>query len=150
MSKDITSELLQELMQKMLSTSELMQELIIQEESGHILVYDFAFQRFNGTQRVNIPLQGRNGQPVQLLITPDGSMLLQLEHESDLGWLLTSYLLDAAGTRSMLSIARDHEPLPDKLRKLSQVGPVAARATHCHSRHSSLFCIGGCVAGYPR
>lgn len=85
------------------------------------MVYDFAFHRLNGALHVKIPLHLGQGQPVQLLVTPDGSMLVYLEHEAERGWLLTSYLLDAAGTRSMLSVVRDHVPLPDKLRTLSEV-----------------------------
>eukprot|EP00884_Botryococcus_braunii_P007508 jgi/Botrbrau1/16759/Bobra.0269s0003.4 len=94
-------------------------EILIQEREGAIRVYDFAFKRYNPTLRVVIPLKGQGGEPVQLLTTPDGSMLVCLEHDPKQGWLLTSYILEAAGVKSTLSIVRGHEPLPPQLQKLS-------------------------------
>jgi hypothetical protein len=97
------------------------QEILIQEANGTIRIFDFAYNRFNSTLRVSIPQFGIGGEPVQLLTTPDGSMLVCLEHDPDQGWLLTSYILEGAGAKSILSIVRDHQPLPAQLRTLSAV-----------------------------
>eukprot|EP00884_Botryococcus_braunii_P007870 jgi/Botrbrau1/17084/Bobra.0611s0002.1 len=94
-------------------------EILIQEANGTIRIFDFAFNRFNSTLRVSIPQFGIGGEPVQLLTTPDGSMLVCLEHDPDQGWLLTSYILEGAGAKSILSTVREHQPLPAQLRTLS-------------------------------
>lgn len=86
-----------------------------------IRIFDFVYNRYNSTLRVRLPLKGKGGQPVQVLTTPDGSMLVCLEHDPEQGWLLTRYILEAAGAKSMLSMVRDQEPLPPQLQELSAV-----------------------------